>query len=88
MRTQCCGIMHEGSCSDCPLTMPIRPAARPPHQLGWLCPACGRCNAPWNATCSCGPSIIRREHSALPRTEQWYDEHDPYDLSKSGAKGD
>lgn len=25
MRTQCCGVMTEGQCTDCPLTAPIRP---------------------------------------------------------------
>lgn len=29
-----------------------------PHALtGWQCPACGRGNAPWNATCPCGPHL-------------------------------
>lgn len=29
------------------------PLNLPPHQLGWLCPACGRGNAPMTATCPC-----------------------------------
>lgn len=24
-----------------------------PFQLGWICPLCGRGNAPWNPYCSC-----------------------------------
>lgn len=26
MRTQCCGVMSFGQCTDCPLTVPIRPS--------------------------------------------------------------
>ena len=26
-------------------------------QLGWQCPKCGRGNAPWVASCVCGPTI-------------------------------
>ena len=34
------------------------PTLHPPHQMhivhtGWLCPACGRGNAPTNMTCPC-----------------------------------
>lgn len=32
--------------------------AVPPHQLGWRCPSCGRGNAPWLATCPCGPATF------------------------------
>ena len=32
---------------------PPPPAALPPHQLGWLCPACGRGNSPSTSTCPC-----------------------------------
>ena len=36
------------------------PALHPPQQMhfvqhGWLCPACGRGNAPMNMTCPCKP---------------------------------
>jgi hypothetical protein len=26
--------------------------------LGWLCPRCGRANAPWAQTCPCVPPVI------------------------------
>ena len=33
----------------------LAPYENPPEfkQYGWICPNCGRGNAPWNATCSC-----------------------------------
>jgi DNA-directed RNA polymerase subunit RPC12/RpoP len=48
------------TCNDC--TAPCAPKpkpipALPPHQQGWQCPKCGRGNAPWNATCPCGPEF-------------------------------
>ena len=27
----------------------------PPRQYGWVCPLCGRANAPWVSQCSCIP---------------------------------
>jgi hypothetical protein len=35
----------------------LTPPALPPHQLGWQCPKCGRGNAPWKASCECGPAF-------------------------------
>lgn len=28
-------------------------------EMGWICPRCGRVNAPWQACCPC--SILRKE---------------------------
>ncbi len=38
------------------LEQPPAETTTAPH-LGWLCPACGRGNAPWNVTCPCGPKV-------------------------------
>lgn len=27
----------------------------PPRQYGWVCPLCGRANAPWLSQCPCQP---------------------------------
>ena len=27
----------------------------PPKQYGWVCPLCGRANAPWVSQCPCKP---------------------------------
>ena len=27
--------------------------------MGWICPRCGRGNAPWKETCDCGPNYSR-----------------------------
>lgn len=37
----------------CPVQNPTALPAIPPLQTGWLCPACGRGNAPMNMTCPC-----------------------------------
>lgn len=34
--------------TDCPKRQVMEAAA-----TGWLCPACGRGNSPWNMTCPC-----------------------------------
>ena len=33
MRTQCCGVMEDGQCTDCPQTAPTRPVYQIPHFL-------------------------------------------------------
>lgn len=33
----------------------LAPLSSPPTAYGWLCPACGRGNAPWQSHCSCTP---------------------------------
>lgn len=35
------------------LTVEAAPPIKPPMQYGWICPKCGRANAPWSATCPC-----------------------------------
>ena len=30
-----------------------------PVQKGWICPLCGRANAPWLAQCTCEPQKIK-----------------------------
>jgi hypothetical protein len=30
----------------------------PPYQIGWLCPACGRGNAPWSGICTCAGRVV------------------------------
>ncbi len=49
------------SCSVCGQWIPIgnihfcspsQPVMLTPPQTGWICPSCGRGNAPWVATCS------------------------------------
>jgi hypothetical protein len=37
----------------CPVQNPTVMPTIPPLQTGWLCPACGRGNAPMNMTCPC-----------------------------------
>lgn len=34
--------------------------------IGWVCPKCGRGNAPWKGTCDCGPQFIE-----WPSTITW-----------------
>lgn len=33
----------------------------PPPQTGWVCPVCGKGNAPWNLSCSCKQTIVKQE---------------------------
>ena len=35
------------------LTVEAVPPVKPPMQYGWVCPCCGRVNAPWVSQCSC-----------------------------------
>lgn len=51
-------------CAREPESMP----ERAPALIGWQCPACGRGNAPWQATCPCGPHvhIIKTDHTGTP----------------------
>lgn len=30
----------------------------PPRQYGWVCPLCGRANAPWMSQCTCKPVTV------------------------------
>lgn len=57
MRTQCCGVLAYGQCSDCPFTVPVRPVPLSyPLITGWRCPNCGAGNAPTMPTCpNCAP---------------------------------
>jgi hypothetical protein len=41
---------------------PINPIVPSYHNYGWLCPACGRGNAPFTQTCPCRP---------YPKYEVW-----------------
>ena len=34
-----------------------------PIQKGWVCPLCGRANAPWVAQCSCKPQEVKITHT-------------------------
>lgn len=58
-KTYNCLVDHFGGPCTCSIpayegrfTIP----ANPLHAIGWLCPACGRGNAPTTATCPCKPS--------------------------------
>ena len=32
----------------------------PPMQYGWICPKCGRANAPWVASCMCNGTTFKK----------------------------
>lgn len=38
---------------DSKLTVEAVPPVKPPMQYGWVCPKCGRVNAPWVSSCAC-----------------------------------
>lgn len=44
-----------GTCPNCPNQIDITPLSGPPTlpNQGWLCPACGRGNAPFVMQCPC-----------------------------------
>lgn len=52
-----CGIAYSGLhiCYVTPSTPYDAPYYRPPMAppIGWICPKCGRGNAPWASTCPC-----------------------------------
>lgn len=31
---------------------------RNPTSIGWVCPSCGKANAPWKGSCDCRPSYV------------------------------
>ena len=37
-------------------------------QEGWICPRCGKVNAPWNPWCSCEPKQISNTNT---NTSEW-----------------
>lgn len=44
----------EGSLTDAELcNCPLEPEQKPAYAQGWVCPRCGRGNAPWLGTCPC-----------------------------------
>ena len=50
-----------GKCPHCDLTLvhPPWPGPKPvPHQTGWVCPRCGRVNAPWVSSCCQPPPVV------------------------------
>ena len=42
------------------LTIEAVPPVKPPVQYGWVCPKCGRVNAPWVSQCGCQGSIFKK----------------------------
>ena len=49
------GMAYSKDCVEEIVKDNLAPYENPPEfkQYGWICPRCGRGNAPWNATCSC-----------------------------------
>ena len=43
----------DGMCAECRLGQ----ASKTYHNYGWICPVCGRGNAPYTSTCPCMGSI-------------------------------
>lgn len=35
----------------------------PSYQQGWVCPKCGRVNAPWMGTCACYVDKVNKSNS-------------------------
>jgi hypothetical protein len=42
-------------CDGCYVRLPVTPAV--PNNPGWMCPRCGRINAPYVTTCECPPAM-------------------------------
>jgi len=47
-----------------PVSYPMWPLHPMPPPPGWLCPACGRGNAPWASQCPCKPPAFNTDKTA------------------------
>ena len=56
-RSGTAGVIHEADCPVNPNNKKEKPDVNATLLYGWRCPKCGRGNAPWNATCPCGPDV-------------------------------
>ena len=49
-----------------------KPAEVPTIPTGWVCPKCGKVNAPWVAACECKVQIIYVYQPAYPQPFPYY----------------
>lgn len=58
----------------------------PPKQYGWVCPLCGRANAPWLNQCPCQP--IKTWTFTSPTAPLEWDPGKPYCTTAINTKDD
>jgi hypothetical protein len=57
MKNCCCQLVGTSACLTCPTYLEVRGCWRGDmYAVGWICPRCGRVNAPNVVTCLCEPA--------------------------------